>query len=105
MIVNKEVMSDSMFRINLTEGEGSKSSSGEEVRGIEDQAGPGGLSMVVEHGGQGDQALQGAGVGRRMGAGFAGQLLFEIDRVFDVFVFLMRFWMLIRSLMLCLVLG
>ena len=38
MIVNKEVMSDSMFRINLTEGEGSKSSSGEEVRGIEDRS-------------------------------------------------------------------
>ena len=101
MIVSKEVMSDSMFRINLTEVEGSKSSSGKEVRGIEDQAGPGGLSMVVEHGGQGDQALQRAGVGRRMGAGFAGQLLSEIDRGFDVFVFLMRFWMLIRSLMLC----
>ena len=65
---------------SLTEGEGSKSSSGEEVRGIEDQAGPGGLSMVVEHGGQEDQALQGAGVGRRMGAGLAGQLLSEIDR-------------------------
>ena len=46
MIVNKELMSDSMFRINLTEGEGSKSSSGEEVRGIEDQTGPGG----AEHG-------------------------------------------------------
>ena len=78
MIVNKELMLDSMFRINLTEGEGSKSSSGEEVRGIEDQAGPGGLSMVVEHGGQGDQALQRAGVGRRMGAGLAGQLLLRL---------------------------
>ena len=78
MIVNKEVMSDSMFRINLAEGEVGKSSSGEEVRGIEDQAGPGGLSMVVEHGGQEDQALQGAGVGRRMGAGLAGQLLLRL---------------------------
>ena len=38
MIVNKEVMSDSMFRINWTEGEVSKSSSGEEVRGIEDRS-------------------------------------------------------------------
>ena len=34
-----------------------------------------------QQGGQGDQSLQGAGVGRRMGAGVAGQLLSEFDGV------------------------
>ena len=94
MIVNKEVMSDSMFRVNLTEGKLARVLSagrcGASRIGAEalasficrwGKAGAGRRSIVSEHGGQGDQGLQGAGVGRRMGAGLAGQLLSEIDRV------------------------